>query len=241
MSIQKMNKNTFKGAKMNKIEHIINRMLQAVKCQNERQLSLYLGVKQNVISGWKLRQSVPQKHLEKISQNMNISLDWLQNGQGTMKILEKKSIKEILEVWMRYENLETLEALAQFLNQKSETLQEWIQNDEIPEREIKRYKIKSLESFRGANKQYKTEIYSIKEKQFYGKEVFHHSALDAKSAAEWLLEKYDIAYYEVEEAKFVDLDNDNIALHVKYSIKYEHELSSLKNLIRDEIEKDLKP
>lgn len=215
---------------MNKAKETLDAWMFEQGFSTYKELAEYLGTKPATLDAWKQRKEIPKKSVLKYNfLNAN-------HGEGSMKKPTKKSAKEMLETWMRYENLESLEALAQFLERKLETLQAWIQNDEIPERDIRRYKLTSFEAFRHTSEAYKTEIYSIHEKQFYGKEVYHHSQFDAHSSAEWLLEKYNIEYYEVEEARFEDLENDNIALHVKYSVKHEHELASLKSLIRDEID-----
>jgi len=55
----------------------IKKMCDALSVSNEHQLALELGIKQNVISGWKNRKNVPIKYLQTISRKMNISMDSL--------------------------------------------------------------------------------------------------------------------------------------------------------------------
>lgn len=223
---------------MGSVDSILSRLMYHFGVKMYKDLASKIGVSPNTIDSWKKRGAIPKKKLREIAKDEELSLDWLQNGQGSMKLLEKKSAKETLESWMRRENLETLEALAAFLDQKIETLQEWIKEGEISERTVRRYKLKSIEAFKETGKKYKTDIYSIKEKEFWGEEVFHNTILDPKSAAEWFLEKYDIDYYQIEEAKFVDNENNNISLHVRYTVNHKHELAYLKRLICEEVEKE---
>lgn len=221
---------------METVENILHRLMYHFGVKMYKDLAIKINVSPNTIDSWKKRGSIPYKKLREMAKEEQLSLDWILTGDGAINAPEGTNAKKTLEAWMRRENLETLEALARFLDQRSETLQAWIKDNDIPARATRRYKLNSIEAFKEAGKKYKTDIYSIKEKQFWGEEVFHNTILDPKSAAEWLLEKYDIEYYEVEEARFEDLENDNIALHVKYSVKHEQELASLKRLIRDEME-----
>ena len=69
---------------MNRIESILSRLYNALNIENDTDFSKKYGAKRNTISTWKKRDSIPYELLEEISQNENLSLDWLLTGKGEM-------------------------------------------------------------------------------------------------------------------------------------------------------------
>lgn len=70
---------------MSDLDLIIDRMKDVTHSQTEVQLASYLGLKsKSAVSTWKTRAKKPLAECLAISQNENISLDWLLTGQGNM-------------------------------------------------------------------------------------------------------------------------------------------------------------
>jgi len=69
---------------MRKIEKILDRLYNVLKIKNDTEFANKYDIKRNTISTWKKRDSVPYKLLELISQNENLSLDWLLTGKGSI-------------------------------------------------------------------------------------------------------------------------------------------------------------
>lgn len=67
------------------ISHIIQRMRDAVGCENDTQLARFLGTGNSTVIGWKNRNKVPADQCVLISSKTGVSLDWLIFGKGDKK------------------------------------------------------------------------------------------------------------------------------------------------------------
>ena len=80
---------------MKKIESILKRLYKALSIESDTEFSKKYGIKRNTISTWKKRNSTPYELLEKISQNENISFDWLLTGKGSMHLQEPSTTQNV--------------------------------------------------------------------------------------------------------------------------------------------------
>ena len=77
---------------MRSVIEIIDRIKLVYNVEKDSQLLPVSGIKSNTLSTWKARGEVPLKNLDDISQNENISLDWLLNGKGTMLLSDEEAL-----------------------------------------------------------------------------------------------------------------------------------------------------
>jgi len=71
------------------VENIISQIERLKKvyiCKTDSDLSRILGVDKNTVCVWKKRNSIPAYIFKKISEDKNISIDWLSRGIGSMYI-----------------------------------------------------------------------------------------------------------------------------------------------------------
>ncbi len=69
---------------MNKIYGILDRLYQFLGFSKDLEFCEKYNIKPNTLSTWKKRNKIPYELLEEISQNENLSLDWLLTGKGEM-------------------------------------------------------------------------------------------------------------------------------------------------------------
>lgn len=73
---------------MNNIDKILVRLYSALKISKDKEFCDKYDIKANTVSSWKKRNSVPYELIQEISQNENISFDWILSGKGSMYLKE---------------------------------------------------------------------------------------------------------------------------------------------------------
>jgi len=86
---------------MRTINQILLVFREKVKCEKDKHLANYLGIKPNTISTWKKRGKVPYKELIAICEEKGIDLNWLFFGQE-IEQPQTKMEQEILEEIKRF-------------------------------------------------------------------------------------------------------------------------------------------
>lgn len=72
----------------------IERMKQVYHVHTDKAVGDKLGKDKNTISGWKKRGNVPTDVFRKIAHEENVSMDWLESGSGSMRLM---SIDEVID------------------------------------------------------------------------------------------------------------------------------------------------
>jgi len=80
---------------MNRIDEILSRLYQYMGFSKDLEFCEKYHIKPNTLSTWKKRNKIPYELLEEISQNENLSMDWLLTGKGEMLLSEKNSLPTI--------------------------------------------------------------------------------------------------------------------------------------------------
>lgn len=80
---------------MNRIDEILSRLYQFMGFSKDLEFCEKYQIKPNTLSTWKKRNKIPYELLEEISQNENLSLDWLLTGKGQMLLTNKDSLPAI--------------------------------------------------------------------------------------------------------------------------------------------------
>ena len=75
---------------MNRVEEILLRLYDFMGFKKDLEFCEKFDIKANTLSTWKKRGTIPYDLLEKISQNENISLDWLVFGNKEIKVNDKR-------------------------------------------------------------------------------------------------------------------------------------------------------
>ncbi|MCD6099670.1 MAG: helix-turn-helix transcriptional regulator [Candidatus Marinimicrobia bacterium] len=88
-----------------KIEEILKRLKQLKGLKTDTELAQYLGVKQNTISSWKRRRTIPYNLFISKCEEEKINLNWLLTGQGEMFMKPAK---------LEFKHMTTEEILKQF-------------------------------------------------------------------------------------------------------------------------------
>lgn len=70
---------------MNKTELILSRLYKKLGIKRDVEFCSKYDIKANTLTTWKKRNKVPYELIEEISQNENISLDWLLFGKKTLE------------------------------------------------------------------------------------------------------------------------------------------------------------
>ena len=65
---------------MKEIEQQLERIFKLLDVKNKSQLAIKLGIRNNTVSSWIKRGKIPLKNLEKIVNEKNTSIEYLQNG-----------------------------------------------------------------------------------------------------------------------------------------------------------------
>ena len=81
---------------MNRIDEILSRLYQYMGFSKDLEFCEKYHIKPNTLSTWKKRNKIPYELLEEISQNENLSMDWLLTGKGEMLLSEKNSLPTTL-------------------------------------------------------------------------------------------------------------------------------------------------
>ena len=71
-----------KGVKMGNLETILRRLYEYMGFSKDLDFCEKYDIKPNTLSTWKKRNKIPYELLENISQNENLSMDWLLSGEG---------------------------------------------------------------------------------------------------------------------------------------------------------------
>ncbi len=80
---------------MNRIDEILARLYQFMGFSKDLEFCEKYNIKPNTLSTWKKRNKIPYELLEEISQNENLSLDWLLTGKGEMLLKDKNHLPTI--------------------------------------------------------------------------------------------------------------------------------------------------
>ena len=86
---------------MRNIDKIIERLKIATDTQTDLALAADMGIRSNTISTWRKRNKIPYDHLDKISQQMNIPIDWFLEDSNTIHPYRKgvPLLKSIPQQW----------------------------------------------------------------------------------------------------------------------------------------------
>ncbi len=76
---------------MDNIEEILNRLYQELRITKDTEFCDKYDVKKNTLSTWKKRNSIPYELIGEISQNENLSLDWILTGRKEKSVYQKNS------------------------------------------------------------------------------------------------------------------------------------------------------
>jgi phage repressor protein C with HTH and peptisase S24 domain len=144
---------------MNRINTILARIYDVMDFVKDSEFCEKYQIKNNTLSTWKKRDTIPYEFLEKISQNENYSLDWLLTGKGEMFLTDIKAIKTIDENNLRGNFMlkERLKGLRKALGMSSAKELAITLN-------VAEYKIKDIES--GKVKSFKAEYAETLEEKF---------------------------------------------------------------------------
>jgi len=66
---------------MNRVKSILDRLYRKLGIASDSEFCSIYNIKKNTLSTWKKRDSIPYELLERISQNANLSLDWVLLGK----------------------------------------------------------------------------------------------------------------------------------------------------------------
>ena len=83
---------------MNRVEEILLRLYDFMGFKKDLEFCEKFDIKANTLSTWKKRGTIPYDLLEKISQNENISLDWLVFGNKEIKVNDNNYNIDLLNV-----------------------------------------------------------------------------------------------------------------------------------------------
>ena len=83
---------------MNRAEEILLRLYDFMGFKKDLEFCEKFDIKANTLSTWKKRGTIPYDLLEKISQNENISLDWLVFGNKEIKVNDNNYNIDLLNV-----------------------------------------------------------------------------------------------------------------------------------------------
>ena len=83
---------------MNRVEEILLRLYDFMGFKQDLEFCEKFDIKANTLSTWKKRGTIPYDLLEKISQNENISLDWLVFGNKEIKVNDNNYNIDLLNV-----------------------------------------------------------------------------------------------------------------------------------------------
>ena len=83
---------------MNRVEEILLRLYDFMGFKKDLEFCEKFDIKANTLSTWKKRGTIPYDLLEKISQNENISLDWLVFGNKEIKANDNNYNIDLLNV-----------------------------------------------------------------------------------------------------------------------------------------------
>ena len=83
---------------MNRVEEILLRLYDFMGFKKDLEFCEKFDIKANTLSTWKKRGTIPYDLLEKISQNKNISLDWLVFGNKEIKVNDNNYNIDLLNV-----------------------------------------------------------------------------------------------------------------------------------------------
>jgi len=116
---------------MNRLDEILLRTYQGIGISKDSQFCEKYDIKANTLSTWKKREKIPYELIEKISQNENLSLDWLLAGKGEMLLQEQKTTphepslsKEERELLLNFKELPPDLQEIHFLEIKTDALKE---------------------------------------------------------------------------------------------------------------------
>jgi len=139
------------GKIMNKIEQILKRLYENMGFKKDTEFCDKYDIKANTLSTWKKRDKVPYELLEEISQNENISLDWLLTGFS-------KDDQELIDEMIKYFNVPSLEAIAVELKYGEKEADIWRKKG-IPRSVAKKFNLRMMndEAIKQADKEIKQE------------------------------------------------------------------------------------
>jgi hypothetical protein len=100
---------------MQNVKEQIDRLKIVYSKTTDVSLAEVLCVDKNTVSGWKSRKAVPMAVFKKVSQNENISLDWLLTGDGSMK-LSGDSIYNIIGQTLHLDSDDTARVVQELLS-----------------------------------------------------------------------------------------------------------------------------
>lgn len=82
---------------MDKTSEIIERMKQALECENNNQLTEKLGVRSSSTANWKSRGTIPYEACYKAYMLTGVSMEWLLDGEkAERKSLNKQGLRQLL-------------------------------------------------------------------------------------------------------------------------------------------------
>ena len=68
---------------MRTLNDILDRLYQSLNIKNDAEFCRKYGIKKNTLSTWKARNKIPYELIEKISDENNLSLDWILKGKSS--------------------------------------------------------------------------------------------------------------------------------------------------------------
>ena len=68
---------------MRTLNNILDRLYQSLNIKNDAEFCRKYNIKKNTLSTWKARNKIPYELIEKISDENNLSLDWILRGKGS--------------------------------------------------------------------------------------------------------------------------------------------------------------